>query len=580
MRSDDVIADRYRLVEVVGAGGMGIVWLADDLRQHRQVALKRPVTVSAAVRADLEREAELAGRFADRNAVKVYGVVGDGDDCWLAMEYFPATSLAAKGILPPREVAAIGAQVAGALAAAHAAEVVHRDVAPGNVLVAGNGTAKITDFGISAWRAATITSSGKVSGTPAYVAPEVADGGRATAASDVFSLGATLFAAVEGEPPFGTGDPEACLRRVRAGRAEIAVRAGALKPVLDAMLQRDASTRPTAAQAKELLERVASGQTVPPWPGVRRRSPALPLTAAAVAVVAIVVFAFVRPWESNAGGGPMRTVLGDPRTADPCSIADAGVLGRFGEATLDENYGGFNRCDVLIAVAGDDEIDVKFEFDSAPAGESSEPARVVRHTPERDSDNCEIALTLADRAVLTVVAKSDDDVDTDFCQVAEVAADHAESVLAQHREIPRRAALDPRSLANVDACDLLPAAELAAVPAYTGAAPEPGFADWSCRWRSPAGDLRVIFDRNELDSAREGEKLPLSGREVYIVPNGYGDFACAARIFHLRYQDSGGTPHVELALVVAEGGAAMTELCQEVRTFAPPVVARLPALGG
>lgn len=577
MRSNDMIADRYRLVEVLGAGGMGIVWLADDLRAHRQVALKRPLNAGAGVRADLEREAEIAKRIADPGVVKVLGVVGDGDDCWLAMEYFPATNLAAKGILPPRQVAAIGAQVAGALATAHEADVVHRDVAPGNVLVAGNGTAKVTDFGISAWRAATITSSGKVSGTAAYVAPEVADGGKASPASDMFSLGATLFAAVEGEPPFGAGDPDACLRRIRAGRGEIAVRAGALKPVLDALLQRDPDARPTAEQAKDMLDRVAAGLPVPAWPGVKRRPTALLVGAAAFAVVAVLLFAVIRPWESEAGGAA-RTVLGDPRGADPCAVADARVLGRFGEATVDPDYGGFNRCDVLIEVAGDDEIDVRFQFEAADTGDTSGPSRLVRHAPERESDGCDIALTLADQSVLAVTAKSDDDVDTDFCQVADVAADHAESVLAQHQEIPRRQALDPRSLANADACRLLGEGDFTAMPAYTGATADPGFGNWSCRWESPDATLRVIFDRNELVSAREGTRLTLSGREVYVVEEGYGESTCAARVFHLRYQDAGGNPHVELALVVAEGEAGMTELCRVVSTLAAPVAARLPKL--
>ncbi|MFL6121373.1 protein kinase domain-containing protein [Actinophytocola sp.] len=578
MRSDDVIADRYRLVDVVdivGAGDTWVAWLADDLRGHRQVALRRPVETRAGVRADLERVAELAGTFAHPKAVRVYGVAGDGDECWLVTEYFPATALAVKGTLPPRAVAAIGAQVAGALAAAHAAGVVHRDVAPGNVLVAGNGTAKVTDFGVAEWTA----GSGEVAGTPAYVSPEVAAGDPATPASDVFSLGATLFAAVEGEPPFGTGDPAACLRRIRSRRAEIPVRAGPLKLVLDAMLQRDPAARPTAAQAKEMLDRVASGQSVPAWPGVPTRSPALLLIAGAVAVVALIVLALVHPWESEADG-PARTVLGDPRTADPCAVADAAVLGRFGQATLDANRGGFNRCDVLIAVAGDDEIDVEFEFAAASTGRATESSRVVRHAPKRDGGDCEITLTLADQAALTVAARSDDDVDTDFCVVAAVAADHAESVLAHHRQVPRRAAPDQRSLADIRACDLIPTAELAAVPAYANAVPQPGFGDWSCRWQSPAGVLRVIFDRDGLDGARAGEKLALSGREAYVVPNGYGDFSCVTRIFHLRHRDADGNSHVELALVVAEGGAAMTELCQVARTYAAPVAARLPALGG
>ena len=575
MRSDDVIADRYRLVEVVGAGGMGIVWLADDLRSNRQVALKRPITPGPGVRADLEREAEIAKRIAHPNAVNVFDVVGDDDDCWLVMEYFPATSLAAKGILPPREVAAIGAQVAGALAAAHEAGVVHRDVAPGNVLVADNGTAKVTDFGISAWRAATITSSGKVSGTAAYVSPEVADGAKATAASDMFSLGATLFAAAEGEPPFGTGDPEACLRRIRSGRGEIPVRSGALKPVLDALLQRDRIARPTAEQTKGMLDKVASGQSVPPWPGVKRRPNGLLVAAAAIAVVALLLLVVIRPWESDADG-PATTVLGDARTADPCAFADAQVLSRFGEAEVVDDYGGFNRCDVLIAVAGDDEIDVLFEFESA--GDAGGPARVVRHAPERADDGCDIALTLADQSELLVAATSDDNVDTDFCQVAKVAADHAEAVLGQHAEVPRRARADVRSLANVDACGLITAADLAKQPAYAGVTPDPGFGNWECRWQSADGALRVIFDRNDLDSAREGTRTDLSGREAYVTPKGYGDFTCAVRVFHLHYEDAHGDKHVELALVVVEGGGAMADLCRVASAFAGPVAAGLPKL--
>jgi eukaryotic-like serine/threonine-protein kinase len=575
VRSDDVIADRYRLVEVIGAGGMGIVWLADDLRGNRQVALKRPVTPCAGVRADLEREAAAARKVAHPNVVKVFDVVGDGEDCWLVMEYFRSTSLGAKGVLPPQKVAAIGAQVAAALAAAHAVDVVHRDVAPGHILVAENGTAKVTDFGLSAWRPATVTGSGEVTGTVAFVAPEVADGGAATAASDVFSLGACLFAAAEGEPPFGKGDPDTCLRRIQSGRAEIPVRSGALRPVLDALLQRDRAARPTAAQAKEMLDRVASGQSVPAWPGVRKRPRALVVAGVVVAVAAVLALVLVlaSPWEPEAGG-PARTVLGDPRTANPCAVADTGVLSRFGEATLDPGHGGFNRCDVLIAVAGDDEIDVQFRFGAAePSPPASSTPSVVRHRPERAGDACDIALTLADRHELVVTAKSDDDVDADFCQVADVAADHVESVLRQHGRIPRRPAEDPRSLVNVDACGLL-----TGVPA--AAAPVPGFGRWRCRWQSSDGSLQVIFDRDDVDSAREGSHQTMSGRDVYVDPEGYGEFTCAARIFHLRYQDGYGESKVELVLLVAEGAAPVGNLCELVTRLAEPVAARLPSLGG
>ncbi|MCA1655905.1 MAG: serine/threonine protein kinase [Pseudonocardiaceae bacterium] len=471
MRSDDVIADRYRLVELIGSGGMGIVWLAVDLREQREVALKRPHALGGSIRADLEREADVARRVAHPNAIEVFDVVGDGDDCWLVMEYFPATSLAAKGVLPAREVAAVGAQVAAALAAAHAADVVHRDVTPGNVLVSDDGTAKVTDFGISAWRAATITSSGKISGTAAYVSPEVADGNGAKAPSDVFSLGATLFAAVEGTPPFGTGDPDVILARIRAGRGTPARHAGALEPVLNALMRRERGDRPTAAQAKEMLDRVADGQTVPVWSApAKRKRPALLVAGAALAVVAVLVLAFLRPWETEPNGptGPARTALGDPRTADPCSVADPAVLQRFGDAGQDADYGGLNRCDVLITVPGDDRVDVMFQFDG-PAG-TTPPAQVVRHEPKQVGADCGITFTLTDGNVLEVVARTSDEVDTDLCAVADTAADHAESVLRGHAEIPRRPARDAGSLAHLDACALLQQPDLCQL-AETFAAP-------------------------------------------------------------------------------------------------------------
>lgn len=578
MRSDDVIADRYRLVELIGSGGMGLVWLAVDQREQREVALKRPHAGGGRIRADLEREADIARRVDHPNAIEVFDVVGDGDDCWLVMEYFPSTSLAAMGVVPATEVAAIGAQVAGALAAAHAADVVHRDVTPGNILVGVDGVAKVTDFGISAWRAATITSSGKISGTAAYVSPEVADGDGAKAPSDVFSLGASLFAAVEGAPPYGSGDPDVILTRIRAGRGEPMTKAGPLEPVLNALLQRDRAARPTAAQAADLLNQAAAGQTVPVWtpePAHRKSRKRVFVAGAAAAVVAVLVLAVLRPWEAD--GSDSNMVLGDPRTADPCAFADPKVLAEFGEPAVDANYGGLNRCDVLIDVRrGDEPIDVEFQFDRAEPGTRA-PSMVVRHSPDRGDEDCDVAFTLTDGNVLDVSAKIDGTAPTDLCEVATAAADHAEGVLREHDEVPRRAAPDARSLANVDACGLITAADLATVPAFADATAEPGFANWTCRWQSPAdlGSLQVIFDRNDPDNARDGIREDVAGREIYVEDGGYGEGTCVAKVFHLGYRDEFGDPHVELALVVAEGGP---DLCEVAGTFATPVAERLPKL--
>ena len=236
---------------------MGTVWEAYDERLQRTVAVKQLRLQPGLSKADadvaiqrLMREARITARLHHPNAVQVYDIVDDDGQPSLVMQYVPSTSLQDiirdRGPLPPAEVARIGTQVAAALAAAHRAGIVHRDIKPGNVLIADDGTAKITDFGIShAFDDVTLTSTGMVTGTPAYLAPEVARGAQSSYASDVYSLGSTLYMAMEGTPPFGTDqNPMAVLHRVASAQPAPAVRSGPLAPMLRDMMNPDPSARP------------------------------------------------------------------------------------------------------------------------------------------------------------------------------------------------------------------------------------------------------------------------------------------------------------------------------------------------
>lgn len=271
-----LIAGRYRLQQRIGSGAMGVVWRAVDERLHRTVAVKQLLLQPGYTDEETEearqrsmREGRIAARLQHQHAIVVFDVAEDEGQPVLVMEYLPSKSLATvltdQGPLPPQTVARIGTQVAGALAAAHQAGIVHRDLKPGNILLGDNGVAKITDFGISrAIGDVSVTKSGILAGTPAYLAPEVALGRDPAPASDVFSLGSTLYAAIEGEPPFGVDENAiSLLHRVARGQVEPPRNAGPMTPALMLLLRPDPVDRPTMTVAAAALQAVVDGRPVP-----------------------------------------------------------------------------------------------------------------------------------------------------------------------------------------------------------------------------------------------------------------------------------------------------------------------------
>ncbi|GAA2131667.1 serine/threonine-protein kinase [Nocardioides bigeumensis] len=258
-----VVGGRYRLERAVGAGGMGVVWLGHDQVLGRPVALKRVGVLpgeSADDRRRAMREARAAAALNHRHAVSVFDVVEHEDAPWLVMEYVEAQTLAdllAAGPLRAERAARIGAQVASALAAAHAAGIIHRDVKPANILVADDDEAKISDFGIAHLVVdERLTRTGLVSGTPAYFSPELASGAADPGpASDVWALGATLYAAVEGHPPHPRqANVLATLKSIAGDPVPPPVRAGLLTLPLTHLLDPDPDSRWTMAEAARALD--------------------------------------------------------------------------------------------------------------------------------------------------------------------------------------------------------------------------------------------------------------------------------------------------------------------------------------
>jgi eukaryotic-like serine/threonine-protein kinase len=283
--SGRVVGGRYALGPELGRGGMGIVWLATDRVLHREVALKEitfPVHVSPAERAVLRertlREARAAARLEHPCVVTVHDVVEDDGQPWLVMERVQARSLQRRleeaGPLPPATVARIGLDVLSALEVAHKAGIVHRDVKPANVLVTEDGHACLTDFGIATTTEdSSLTTEGTVLGSPSYMAPERAQGQPPSPAIDLWSLGATLYTAVEGRLPFDRGEPMATLLAVVSDPPAPMRAAGPLEPVLRGLLTKDPALRLSAAEARRQLDTVLHRDS---WPPPQAPSPTPP----------------------------------------------------------------------------------------------------------------------------------------------------------------------------------------------------------------------------------------------------------------------------------------------------------------
>lgn len=269
-----LVAGRHLLVEQIGRGGMGTVWHAHDQVLDREVALKEvaiPFGLSDEERETAFRrafrEARAAARLRHPNIVTIFDVVEDGGSPWIVMDLVRARSLEAvvraEGPIDERRAAHIGLRILDALRVAHAAGVVHRDVKPANVLVADNGEVVLTDFGIALTAGETVlTRSGTLVGSPAYIAPERLQGGAATPSGDLWSLGATLFTAVEGVPPYNRAEPLAVLGAVLTQEPDPVRRARALAPVISGLLVKDPARRMPAAVCADML----AAATRPPAP--------------------------------------------------------------------------------------------------------------------------------------------------------------------------------------------------------------------------------------------------------------------------------------------------------------------------
>jgi serine/threonine protein kinase len=322
----DLIGGRYRVRRAVGKGGMGTVWLCRDETLDRDVAVKQVGLLPGESSTDTARalrEARATAALSHPHVVAVHDVVQENGGAWLVMEYVPSRTLAQivaeHGPLEPGRVAAIGAQVAAGLLAAHGVGLTHRDVKPGNVLVGDDGSAKIGDFGLSRTSEdTTLTSTGMISGTPGYLAPEVARGSTPSQGSDAWALGATLYAAVEGRAPYGGENALAVLHQIAHEDPARPQRAGTLEPVIAGLMARDPAERWSLTHAHEELRRLAAR----PRETTRELAPPTPHPTPTPTPTATLAAAAPAPADDTRHATPTATPAATSTTAPPTPPPD------------------------------------------------------------------------------------------------------------------------------------------------------------------------------------------------------------------------------------------------------------------
>ncbi|MFJ3672422.1 serine/threonine-protein kinase [Streptomyces sp. NPDC090106] len=367
-----LVAGRYRLLSVLGEGGMGTVWRATDEVLHREVAVKEvrasielPAERSKQMHVRLEREAWAAARVNARGVVTVHDVVTFDDRPWIVMELVRGRSLAdvivAEGALEPKEVARIGVEVLAALRAAHGVGVLHRDVKPANVLLGDEGRVVLTDFGIASVEGSTaLTMTGEVVGSPEYLAPERALGRTPGTASDLWSLGAMLYTAVQGRSPFRRTSALSTLRAVVDDELPPPHRAGPLTAVVEGLMRKDPEERMGAEEAMGELTRAARALAATDGAGAADAAvtgaSTVPTTSVTGGVTAAVTSAVTAAEETVAATAPATPAV--PAAAAEAMAAQAPAtpapLGTFGPPPNSTAFGSGAATPVPAAGFGQD----------------------------------------------------------------------------------------------------------------------------------------------------------------------------------------------------------------------------------
>ncbi|MFJ4467950.1 serine/threonine-protein kinase [Streptomyces sp. NPDC089424] len=386
-----LVAGRYRLLSVLGEGGMGTVWRARDEVLHREVAVKEvraavelPAERTARMYTRLEREAWAAARVNARGVVTVYDVATFDGRPWIVMELVRGRSLAdviaAEGAMAPKEAARIGVEVLAALRAAHGAGVLHRDVKPANVLLGDEGRVVLTDFGIATVEGDTaLTLTGEVVGSPEYLAPERALGRTPGTASDLWSLGALLYTAVQGRSPFRRTTALATLRAVVDDELPPPHRAGALTPVIEGLMRKDPEERMTAEQAARELHLAAGEPALPAEPDATTDAAVATTTAVATSsataavtagVTAAVTAAEELPTAVSATGETVPTPAAEDTTATLAASGTTAVTPATGPSATGHSAPGRPTSQERTAVSA-----------AAPGGTATAPVPGVSAAP-------------------------------------------------------------------------------------------------------------------------------------------------------------------------------------------------------